>query len=43
MPTLNRWYVGKRDSCEKSTAPALEKSPQKRGVCTVSPQPRPKA
>lgn len=35
MPTLNQLVrKGRQDVIKKSTAPALEESPQKRGVCT---------
>jgi small subunit ribosomal protein S12 len=35
MPTLNQLVrQGRQDIIKKSTAPALEESPQKRGVCT---------
>ncbi|MBS4031692.1 MAG: 30S ribosomal protein S12 [Clostridiales bacterium] len=35
MPTLNQLVrKGRQDVIMKSTAPALEESPQKRGVCT---------
>lgn len=35
MPTLNQLIrKGRQDVIKKSTAPALEESPQKRGVCT---------
>jgi small subunit ribosomal protein S12 len=35
MPTLNQLVrKGREDVVKKSTAPALEESPQKRGVCT---------
>ena len=34
MPTLNQLVrKGRRKQVKKSTAPALERSPQKRGVC----------
>lgn len=35
MPTLNQLVrKGRQEVVKKSTAPALEESPQKRGVCT---------
>ncbi|MBS4021493.1 MAG: 30S ribosomal protein S12 [Dethiobacter sp.] len=35
MPTLNQLIrKGRQDVIKKSTAPALDESPQKRGVCT---------
>ncbi|MTI94236.1 MAG: 30S ribosomal protein S12 [Firmicutes bacterium] len=35
MPTINQLVrKGRKQSVKKSTAPALERSPQKRGVCT---------
>ena len=35
MPTLNQLVrKGRQEIVKKSTAPALEQSPQKRGVCT---------
>lgn len=35
MPTLNQLVrSGRQEVVKKSTAPALEESPQKRGVCT---------
>ncbi len=35
MPTLNQLVrKGRQDVIKKSTAPALDESPQKRGVCT---------
>lgn len=35
MPTLNQLVrKGRQEVIKKSTAPALEESPQKRGVCT---------
>ncbi len=35
MPTLNQLIrKGRRKQIQKSNAPALERSPQKRGVCT---------
>ncbi|MDW7651512.1 MAG: 30S ribosomal protein S12 [Bacillota bacterium] len=35
MPTLNQLVrKGRQEIVKKSTAPALEESPQKRGVCT---------
>ncbi|HOL15730.1 MAG TPA: 30S ribosomal protein S12, partial [Bacillota bacterium] len=35
MPTLNQLVrKGRRKLTQKSAAPALERSPQKRGVCT---------
>ncbi|MCM8712070.1 30S ribosomal protein S12 [Clostridium sp. SYSU_GA19001] len=36
MPTISQLVrKGRKDVAEKSTAPALKGSPQKRGVCTV--------
>ena len=36
MPTINQLVLKGRDkSFEKSASPALQESPQKRGVCTV--------
>lgn len=36
MPTINQLVrKGRKDSVYKSTAPALQSNPQKRGVCTV--------